>query len=88
MAGPNSFDAVYGDWKPPSSAEWQEDSKHWRGVVLGGRFRHWCLDWDALPTDETCVEFTCCNCFPETEEITRLKNLLREKRREMEQDAQ
>jgi hypothetical protein len=71
----------------PSSPEWIKDSLHWRGKVLTGKFWHWCDEWDGLPTDETCSEFLCCNCFEEqyTEEIEGLKMNLR-KRYENESD--
>lgn len=41
--------------------EFKRDSMKWRGVVLTGEFAHWCYDWDGLPVDETCDEFTCCS---------------------------
>jgi hypothetical protein len=40
--------------------EFKRDSLKWMGVVLTGKFAHWCNDWDGLPIDETCPEFTCC----------------------------
>ena len=39
--------------------EWEEDCLHWRGRVLTGKYKHWCLDWDDLPIDETCHEWPC-----------------------------
>lgn len=39
------------------SREWIEDSLHWRGRLLTGKFGHWCPEWDALPIDETCDEW-------------------------------
>lgn len=41
--------------------EWEVDCVKWHGYVLSGKFKHWCYDWDGLPIDETCDEFTCCN---------------------------
>ena len=41
------------------SEEWIEDCMKWRGRVLKGEFRHWCIDWDGLPIDETCEEWPC-----------------------------
>lgn len=43
--------------------EWEEDCKRWRGKTLVGRYAHWCMEWDALPVDETTFEFDCCTCF-------------------------
>jgi hypothetical protein len=43
------------------SAEFQFDCIKWRRVVLTGKFAHWCNDWDGLPVDETCDEFTSCH---------------------------
>lgn len=30
---------------------------------LTGKYKHYCLDWDGLPVDETCPEFECCTCY-------------------------
>lgn len=43
--------------------EWIDDCIKWRGKILYGQFWHWCDDWDGLPVDETCDEFSCCICF-------------------------
>lgn len=29
---------------------------------LGGRFLHFCYDWDGMLIDHTDPEFECCNC--------------------------
>ena len=58
--------------------EWQADCRHWYGVVLRGEFAHYCLDWDGLPIDETCMEFTCCNCFDPSPEIIAIQGRLAE----------
>jgi hypothetical protein len=50
-----------------TSAEWIEDSMHWRGKVLTGKRAHWCFDWDMLPCDETTDEITACHCYEESE---------------------
>lgn len=39
--------------------EWERDCLHWRGLVLTGRYAHWCMEWDGLPMDETCPEWPC-----------------------------
>lgn len=44
--------------------EWEEDCLEYRGVLLTGRYAHYCLDWDGLPIDETCVEWPCCAFEP------------------------
>lgn len=41
--------------------EWEQDCFQWRGMVLTGRYAHWCMEWDDLPVDETCPEWPC-NC--------------------------
>jgi hypothetical protein len=41
--------------------EFKQDCLKWYGKVLTGKFAHWCYDWDGLPIDETCGEFTCCH---------------------------
>jgi hypothetical protein len=30
-----------------------------RGKVLTGKYRHYCMEWDLLPIDETCPEWPC-----------------------------
>lgn len=61
----------------PSGPEWVHDCLQWRGALLEGKYKHWCMDWDGLPIDETCVEFTCCVCFDESDEVVALKAVLR-----------
>lgn len=39
--------------------EWEVDCLKFRGVVLRGKYAHWCVDWDSLPMDETCSEWPC-----------------------------
>lgn len=47
-------------------AEWIADCLKWRGLVLVGKFSHWCSDWDGLVVDETCGgEWEACGCFDE-----------------------
>ena len=48
-------------------SDFEKESLKWRGVVLTGKYRHWCGDWDELPTDETCPEFEVCHCFEKEE---------------------
>ena len=47
--------------------DFDRESLKWRGVVLTGKYRHWCAEWDELPTDETCPEFEVCHCFDKEE---------------------
>lgn len=49
-------------WKPKPSVDWVEDCKRWHGRTLSGNYMHWCPDWDYLPIDDTCIEFTVCTC--------------------------
>ena len=44
-------------------SEWEIDCMTWRGKILTGKYAHWCLDWDELPVDETCMEWEACTCF-------------------------
>ena len=46
----------------PISEEWIEDCIHHHGVVLTGKYAHWCASFDYLPIDETVVEFEFCLC--------------------------
>jgi hypothetical protein len=46
--------------------EWVNDCERWRGRVLTGKYAHWCHDWDGLPVDETCPEWSCCLCWERT----------------------
>lgn len=48
--------------------EWAKDCMHWRGRVLTGDKAHYCLDWDGLPVDETCLEWSTCQCMPHDQE--------------------
>ncbi len=44
--------------------QFEADCIYWRGVILTGKYKHWCYDWDGLPVDETCLEeWLSCNCF-------------------------
>lgn len=44
-------------------AQWEYDCFYWHGKVLTGAKSHWCPEWDDFPIDETCEEFSVCNCF-------------------------
>jgi hypothetical protein len=50
---------------PENEVIFEADCMQWRGEILTGDYRHWCADWDELPVDETCDEFSCCHCFDE-----------------------
>ena len=58
--------------------EWRADCRHWHGVVLRGRYAHWCPEWDGLPIDGTCGEFVACTCFPDDPEAAELQYALGE----------
>ena len=45
------------------SEEWIEDCMHHHGIVLTGKYAHWCGSFDYLPIDETCFEFEYCECI-------------------------
>lgn len=38
---------------------WAEDCIKERGRVLTGKKRHYCMEWDGLPIDETTPEWPC-----------------------------
>lgn len=40
-------------------SEWVQACLQWRGLVLQGRYAHWCPHWNNLPMDETCPEWPC-----------------------------
>ena len=42
--------------------EWIEDCMHHHGIVLTGKYAHWCPEFDYLPIDETLIEFEYCLC--------------------------
>lgn len=44
------------------SQEFIDACLQYRGVVLTGKYAHWCHDWDGLPMDETCVMEWPCGC--------------------------
>lgn len=47
---------------------WAHDCQQWRGMILEGRYSHWCVNWDLLPVDETCPEWPCgCNIVDEVD---------------------
>ena len=48
---------------------WVRDCLFWRDRVLVGRYRHWCVDWDGLPVDETTIEWEVCSCFPGVRQV-------------------
>ena len=48
---------------------WDQDCIRWMGRLLIGKYAHWCPEWDYLPIDETCMEFTCCYCYEETDNL-------------------
>lgn len=41
---------------------WEEDCMRWYGKILNGADAHWCHDFDELPIDATCWEYSCCTC--------------------------
>jgi hypothetical protein len=44
---------------PRFHPDWEPDCLKWRGVVLTGKYAHWCMEYDELPVDETCFEWPC-----------------------------
>ena len=42
--------------------DFEEDCLKYYGKILTGNYKHYCVEWDFLPIDETCPEFEACNC--------------------------
>lgn len=42
--------------------EWVEECLRTYGRVLTGEYAHRCPEWDGMPVDETCLEWTVCVC--------------------------
>ena len=57
-----------------ASNDWDLDCIRWYGKILSGKYSHWCWEWDELPIDETCAEFSCCTCFSDDPEAKRLSD--------------
>lgn len=52
-------------------ADWERDCYRWRGMLLEGRYAHWCAVWNSLPMDETCPEWPCgCNIVHEVDRVS------------------
>lgn len=47
---------------PVAQLSWEIDCVGHYGEVLQGKFCHYCDDWDSMPLDETCMEFSVCTC--------------------------
>lgn len=47
--------------KEPSQ-DWIDDCNHFHGILLTGKYSHWCPDFDYLPIDETTHYFEYCKC--------------------------
>lgn len=62
--------------------EWELDCMYWMGQVLTGDYAHWCPDWDDLPIDETCLEFSCCCCYRDDPQAQVLKARMRHRERQ------
>lgn len=45
-----------------SKARLQASFLHWRGRLPAGKHAHECPDWDGLPIDELCPEWSCPCC--------------------------
>lgn len=63
-----------------ANQEFERDSKKWHGRILRGQYAHWCDDWDDLPIDETCMEFTACTCYSGSAPVAEIQHTLRCKR--------
>lgn len=50
--------------------QFEQDCMHWRGRLLTGKEAHYCHDWDGLPMDETCEEYSSCGCGPFETKLT------------------
>lgn len=59
------------------------DTEQIRFVLLQGKYKHYCPDWDFMAIDETCPEFDACTCGlapkrPENEKIEEALVILQE----------
>lgn len=54
-------------------SEFDQDSLHFHGHLLTGKYKHFCNEFDGLPIDETCIEFAYCLCFQSTKEVKDLQ---------------
>lgn len=57
--------------------DWMQE----RFEELTGKFKHFCLEHDDLPIDETCPEIINCLCFM-AEDIKEVKKMMEKKRDE------
>ena len=64
--------------EPEWGTNWDYDSYRYFGRILRGKYAHYCLCWDELPIDETCVEFCACECYND-EEASRIRTILADK---------
>lgn len=57
---------------------WKKECLEIYKRVLQGKYSHRCPDWDLLPIDETCPEFSGCTCYqaPAPEELPQLIEIL------------
>ena len=55
-------------------SEFDQDCLDIYGKTLTGKYKHFCLEFDGLPIDETCFEFKYCDCFEHSNEIQDLKD--------------
>lgn len=50
--------------------DWDNECLRYCGRILPrSKYSHYCMDWDGLPVDEFCIEFTTCYCFDTTPEF-------------------
>jgi hypothetical protein len=68
--------AAFRERRAERDRQFRADCWHWYKEYLTGRFGHWCPDWDDLPIDETCSEFSSCGCYPEDPDAQRIKDAL------------
>lgn len=61
--------------------ELDEESIKFYGHPLQGKYKHFCIEFDFLPIDESCYEFVYCKCFEPNIEIEAHQKSLEEAHR-------
>jgi hypothetical protein len=47
---------------PKDCSDVKVDIEQRRFMMLTGKYKHYCPDWDMMAIDETCAEFHACLC--------------------------
>lgn len=47
----------------------QKEFKKTHGSYSTAPYLHWCYEWDEMPLDSSCIEFFCCGCYTEKDDV-------------------